>query len=135
MLKIGLDIHGVADEIPAFFGELTSLLVSTDNEVHIITGPSITPEFVEELKGMGLMWTHIFSIVDHHRSIGTPITYDAANHAWMEPYIWDKTKADYCLKHGIQLHFDDSEAYGYFFKTPYARFFSKNKRKHYVRRD
>ncbi len=135
MIKIGLDIHGVADEVPAFFAELTALLVSTDNEVHIITGPPLTDEFIKELKGLGLMWTHIFSIVDYHKSIGTEISYASNGHAWMDPYVWDKTKADYCHKHGIQLHFDDSDAYGYFFKTPYARFFSKNKRKYYSKKD
>ena len=61
------------------------------------------------------------------------MVWDANGHPFMNDYDWDKTKADYCLKHGIQLHIDDSDAYGYFFKTPYARFYSKNKRTHYVK--
>lgn len=132
MIKIGVDIHGVANESVEFFRELTGLLVRSGHEVHILTGPPL--EIARsEVESLGLKYTHIFSITDHHVSIGSDVTFDSKGHPFMDEYLWDKTKAEYCMKHDIQLHLDDSDAYGYFFKTPYARFYSKNKRSHYVK--
>lgn len=132
MLKIGLDIHGVADENIEFFRELATVLIAAGHEVHIITGPH-SPKAVVELDELKMPYTHLFSIADYHAAKGTKMTYGKAGNPFMEDYDWDRTKADYCLEHGIQLHLDDSDAYGYFFKTPYARYFSKNKRKHYLK--
>jgi len=134
MLKVGIDIHGVATDATGFFQELTKTLVEAGHEVHIITGPPA--ELARrEVEALGLSYTHLFSIVDHHIAAGTPITVDSRGHVFCEDYLWDRTKADYCLKNGIQLHLDDSDAYNYFFKTPYARFYSKTKRTHYVKAD
>jgi hypothetical protein len=133
-LKIGVDIHGVATDATDFFRELTHLLVSAGHEVHILTGPPLDKAKVE-VESLGLAYTHLFSIADHHKQAGTEMTWDAKGHPFMEDYVWDKTKADYCLEHNISLHLDDSDSYGYFFKTPYARFYSKDKRKHYVKAD
>jgi hypothetical protein len=112
--------------------ELATALVACGHEVHIISGPPL--DVIEkELKSLlfekNLQYTHVFSIVDHNIAIGSNVTYDENGHAWTDEYTWDKTKADYCLRENISLHIDDSDQYGYFFKTPYARFFSKNKRK------
>lgn len=132
MLKIGIDVHGVATDAGTFFAELTETLVRAGHEVHIITGP--TAEIARaEVDGLGLHYTHLFSITDYHKNAGSRITFDERGHPFMEDYEWDRTKGDYCLREGIQLHIDDSDAYGYFFKTPYARFYSKTKRKHYVK--
>lgn len=133
MIKIGLDLHGVIDENPAFFAALSKALVDAGHEVHILTGPRVNEDLVNQLKGFNISYTHLFSIVDYHLSKGTPITYDAKGRAFMDDYLWDKTKAEYCKEHDIELHLDDTEAYGYFFKTPFARFFSKNKRKYYIK--
>ena len=132
-MKLGLDIHGVADENKRFFAELTNLMVKNGHEVHVITGPRMTDKLEDELKEFGIAHTHLFSITDHHISIGTPITWDAKGNPFMEDYLWDKTKAEYCIAKGIDMHIDDSDAYNYFFKTPYARYYSKTKRTHYVR--
>lgn len=137
-MKIGLDIHGVIDENPSFFKAICAALVKDGHEVHIITGPSLN-NVRKELSSLGfdinIHFTHLFSIVDYHIVIGTKITYDEKGNAWMDKYLWDRTKGDYCLEHKIDMHLDDSDAYAYFFKTPFARFFSKNKRKHYVKGD
>lgn len=133
-LKIGVDIHGVATDATEFFQGLTHLLVSGGHEVHIITGPPSDKAKIE-VEALGLAYTHLFSIADYHKQAGTPMTWDSRGHPFMDDYNWDKTKADYCLREGIQLHMDDSDSYNYFFKTPYARFYSKNKRTHYVKED
>jgi acid phosphatase class B len=131
-LKIGVDIHGVADEMQDFFQVLTKTLVDAGHEVHIITGPPMGPRLKAEIERLGISFTHVFSITDHHLQKGTPVEWVGDN-PYMDEYLWDKTKGEYCKSAGIQLHLDDSDAYGYFFKTPYARVFSKNKRKHYVK--
>lgn len=134
-LRIGLDIHGVIQERQPFFKELCSMFVGNGHEVHIITGPTIE-KARRELYEMGfaqhMHFTHLFSITSHHESIGSTITYDNEGNPFMEEYLWDKTKAEYCIKNKIDLHLDDTDSYGYFFKTPFARFYSKNKRPHYI---
>lgn len=132
-LKIGVDIHGVATDAQEFFAVFTKTMVDAGHEVHIITGPRVTDKLKQELKDLNLSFTHVFSITDHHLALGTPIEFDAEGNPFMEDYLWDRTKADYCQQMGIHLHLDDSDAYNYFFKTPYARFYSKAKRTHYVK--
>jgi len=100
--------------------------------VHILTGPPAEIARAE-IAELGLHYTHLFSITDYHVGLGSAITFDGRGHPFMADYEWDRTKADYCLREGIQLHLDDSDAYNYFFKTPYARFYSKTKRTHYVK--
>jgi len=124
-IKIGIDIHGVIDTDPAFFKVLTELLVNNGHEVHIITGSKIERE-IPQLKKHGISYTHLFSITDHHIKNGTKISWDKKNNPHLDTYLWDKTKAQYCKEQNIDMHFDDSDTYNYFFKTPYARYFSKD---------
>lgn len=124
-IKIGLDLHGVIDARPEFFRELTKLFVDNGHEVHIITGSKIEHE-MEKIKSLNVSYTHLFSITDHHMDIGTNIVWDEKGNPHLDAYLWDKTKAEYCKEHGIDLHLDDSDTYGYFFKTPYTRFYSKD---------
>jgi hypothetical protein len=132
-LKIGLDVHGVCTDSAELFAALSKLFVDQGHEVHIITGPRVGPKLIEELKTLNITYTHIFSITDYHVEVGNDVKFDAKGNPFVEDYLWDRTKADYCLREGIHLHFDDSDAYNYFFKTPYARFYSKTKRTHYVK--
>jgi hypothetical protein len=126
LLKIGFDIHGVLDTNVQFFSELTQTLVKAGHEVHVLTGPKISQKIIDQLKDMGISYTHLFSITDYQESKGTDIVWDEHGNPHLDPYLWDKAKAEYCIQHGIQLHIDDSDSYGYFFKTPYARFYSKD---------
>jgi hypothetical protein len=132
MIKIGLDIHGVIDENPRFFSELTKSLIKSGHEVHIITGPSISIGIEEDLKKMDISYTNLFSIIDYHKAKGTPMSKDSMGRIFMDDYLWDRTKGDYCKKHEIDFHFDDSDAYLYFFKTMVGRVFSKNKRTYHI---
>lgn len=125
-LKIGFDIHGVIDSNTQFFAELTQTLVKAGHEVHVLTGPKITSKITDQLKEMGIHYTHLFSITDYQESKGVDITWDEHGNPHMHAYDWDKSKAEYCETNGIQLHLDDSDTYGYFFRTPYARFYSKD---------
>ena len=124
-IKIGIDIHGVIDTNLNFFKVLTKLLVDNGHEVHIITGAKIGNE-MPFLKKHKIFYTHLFSITDHHIKNGTKIVWDKKDKPHLDTYLWDKTKAEYCKKQKIDIHFDDSDIYKHFFKTPYARFYSKN---------
>ncbi|HEU5114982.1 MAG TPA: hypothetical protein VFT82_04430, partial [Candidatus Paceibacterota bacterium] len=124
-IKIGLDLHGVVDARPDFFRELARSLVDNGHEVHVITGGTKERE-MEKLKELDFPHTHFFSITDHHLGLGTPVEWDEKGNPHLDTYLWDKTKAEYCLENGIDLHIDDSDIYHYFFKTPYTRYYSKD---------
>ena len=119
-LKIGLDIHGVIDTKPEFFAAFSKTFVDAGHEVHILTGPHITPKLEEYLKGLGIAYTHIFSISDYHQAKGTEIHYDDKGDPHLDTWAWDSAKAEYAVEHQLDLHFDDSDQYKYWFKTPYA---------------
>lgn len=124
-IKIGIDIHGVIDSNPEFFSSLSKLLVDNGHEVHILTGSKLKLE-EDFLKEHNISFTHLYSITEHHENLGTPIKWDNAGDPHLDTYLWDKSKAEYCKEHGIDIHFDDSDTYGYFFKTAYARFYGKD---------
>lgn len=130
MIKIGLDIHGVVSSMPEFFAELTNVLVNSGNEVHILTGRTITPEFIEKINGYGIKYTHLFSIVDYHQKQNTPIHWADNDNPWIDDDTWNKTKAIYCKEHNIQLMLDDSLEYQKYFETPYALLLSSCLVKH-----
>jgi len=114
--KLGLDIHGVCDADPQTYANMADSIIKMGGEVHIISGQKDTPELREKIKNLKIPYTHFFSITTYHESIGTPIRYDEKNHPWMDAEMWDRTKADYCEREGIDMHIDDSPVYGKYFK-------------------
>jgi len=127
-MKIGVDIHGVANSQPEFFAELTYLFVNAGHEVHILTGPSLKPNSkygertLKEISDLNLTYTHLFSIVDYHEEIGTAIKYEDENNPWIDKQLWNNTKGIYCEKHNIDLMLDDTAVYADHFKTPFVNF-------------
>jgi len=118
--KLGLDIHGVIDCCPSLFSELSRRVLEKGGEVHIITGAHMTEVLKDKLKQQyRIEWTHLFSIADYHKEIGTKVWYDDKNTPWMETLTWDRTKGNYCLEHDIDLHIDDTERYRRYFLTPF----------------
>ncbi|SCY27081.1 NUDIX hydrolase [Desulfoluna spongiiphila] len=121
IIRLGIDVHGVADTFPDFFSRLSRELVAHGHEVHVITGTEHTRSLEHYLKDqLGLAWTHLFSVTTHHKKGGTEVTYIDGN-PYMDNRIWNRSKAEYCRRNGIQLHIDDSDVYGKYFSTPYAR--------------
>jgi len=118
--NIGFDIHGLIDSDPQLFSFLSKLLVESGCEVHILTGKHIEDGVLEELKKYKITYTHLFSIADYHKLRGEKVRYDDKNTPWIEKELWDRAKAEYCDKHNIRLHLDDSEVYGQHFKTSYG---------------
>lgn len=130
LVKIGIDLHGVLDTKPEFFRKLARFVVAAGGEVHIITGAHLNFNFHKALDAAGIVkdvhYTHTFSIADHHVSMGTFVTHDSHGDPHMPHADWNTTKANYCSRVGIDLHFDDSDIYHHYFTTPYARFYSKD---------
>lgn len=127
-IKIGLDFHGVIDALPKFFSFLTEAVIKNGGEIHIITGNSLTDEFIDSLKSMGIHWTHLFSILDYHREMKTPTRENHPTYGF--PMIndddWDKTKGEYCKNNNISFHIDDTTVYNEYFTTPFARLWTHN---------
>lgn len=119
-MKIGLDIHGVCDANPEFFVELSRIFVEAGHEVHILTGRRVSDGALEEVKELGLSYTHFMSISDYHKSIGTKMWEDENGNPWLDGEMWDRTKGDYCKKFGIDFCLDDTERYGQYFETPFG---------------
>ena len=127
-MKLGLDIHGVIDTNPKFYSELSKIVISLGHEVHIITGTVFTHEKINKLKSYGMHWSHLFSISDYHKSLGTPMTFTSPNNPWISHDLWDKTKSNYCKENNIDFHIDDTARYGEFFKTTFGLYDDDNKR-------
>lgn len=120
-MKLGLDFHGVITDNPEFFKMLADIVIASGGEVHIITG-SRYKTLMQEFLDLGLKdikCTDIFSVSDYHINNGEKVDLTDPNFPKMDEELWDKTKADYCRRKGIDLMIDDSPHYGEYFTTPY----------------
>lgn len=138
-MKFGLDVHGVIDTDIEFFSHLTRSLMLVDKdrsnsdlnwEIHIITGSNLTNgEIIQDLKECKILYTHMFSISDYLRKEGCQeLDGSTIDNPLFPEDEWNKAKANYCRKHAIDLHLDDSDRYAKYFTTPVARFYSKDKK-------
>lgn len=118
-MKIGIDIHGTADAFPEFFREISKLLVGASHEVHIVTGIAMDKAF-DDIDRLGLACTHVFSVVTHHQKIGSKIEYRDTG-PWMDDDLWNRSKAEYAKRVGLDIMIDDSDTYGALFDTPYMK--------------
>jgi hypothetical protein len=110
-LRIGLDFHGVIDDDPEYFSNLSTSTIRNGGEVHVLTGTKDSDGLRKRLEELGIAYTNVFSISSHHESIGTKVWEDDRG-PWMDADVWNRSKAEYCKEHGIQIHFDDSGEYG-----------------------
>ena len=120
-MKIGFDFHGILDKEPKFFSKVTRKLIDKGHEVHILTGQEDGYHLRRTLADLKINYTHLFSITSFHKKIGTKVTYDENGNPWMDTELWNKTKAEYCKTHNIDIHIDDSDTYGKYFETTYLK--------------
>lgn len=123
--KLGLDFHGVIDSSPNAFSKVTGALISAGHEVHILTGHLMTDVFIQKLNDFNVHWTSLFSIAEYHKENKTQMWYTGSDNPWMDTEIWNRSKAEYCERHSINLMIDDSDVYGQYFKTPYFKYTTK----------
>jgi len=110
MISVGLDIHGCIDLYPKYFECLSWNLINEGHEVHIITGQE-WKKAEPTVKKYHISYTHHFSIVDYHKSIGTKMWKDSKNTWWMDDTLWLKSKGDYIRRAKVDIHFDDGVRY------------------------
>lgn len=118
-MKIGLDYHGVITKYPKIIGRLASILfLAGGNEIHIITGHSLPPEFKDRLsKIFPMMIVHkIYSLTDELEARGFPFTINDKGGKMFDKEVWNKEKSIYCENNGIDIMIDDSPVYGQYFK-------------------
>lgn len=118
-MKIGIDIHGVGNKLPEFFSELSRLFIESGGEIHIMIGKMKSHGAIDEIENLGIKYTHFFSVADHHRELGTKMWYDKKGNPWVSNEDWDKTKAEYAKKHGLDVVIDDTHRYHKYFTTPF----------------
>ena len=125
-IKVGFDFHGVIDASPWCFSDLSRQIQEAGGEVHVLTGTKDTEELRKALTSYGIAYTHVFSILSYHESVGTK-TWQDERGTWMDKETWDKSKAEYCKRMGIQVHIDDSDTYGKYFdhETTYVYYNTK----------
>lgn len=120
-MKLGLDIHGVLDTNPKEFVSLAKRVRTEGGEVHIITGSSQNVDLVELLLSLDSgkkYWDYLVSIQDELLKKYKPTGINEHGRPYWPDELWDRFKGDYCAKHNIDLHYDDTERYIQYFTTP-----------------
>lgn len=114
-MKFGFDVHGVTDTHHEVYSAITTALIEAGHEVHVVTGDRRTEQLEERLRLLGIGWTHWFSIVDYHVELGKHEVRFEGDQPWMNAETWNRAKAEYCEREGIDLMIDDSPVYGSYF--------------------
>ena len=130
-MKFSLDLHGVIDALPEVFSFLSKAIVDAKGEVHVVTGSSWNLETEQKLKDLNITWTHHFSVYDYLIESGAPtvgevIFPDGTIQKKFEDGHWDQVKGEYCLKHNICLHIDDTLCYNDGFNSAFCRLWTHN---------
>jgi len=117
-VRVGLDIHGVIDEDPIFFSDLSQAVHERGGDIIVVTGREKCKELVEEIEGYRIVYTDILSITSYQKMLGTPVSYldDRKSQPVMAPDVWNPTKAALCASAGIHVMIDDSTLYEAFFR-------------------
>ena len=87
-------------------------------EIYIISGGH-AQDIQTYLNEFSIPYSSIWSIVDFYDHQGK-VTYFSDGSFHIETNLWNKAKADFCLKNKISMHIDDSSLYGQYFTTPFC---------------
>ena len=116
-MKIGLDLHGVVNDMPDAFKFITESIIKNGGEVHILTGSTTKKAYVElSLLGFeyGKHYTHIMGLPNYLSNKGCKVigfNKEFQNNEFSTE-DWNKAKAIYCSENKINLHLDDTIEYG-----------------------
>lgn len=131
-MKLGIDLHGVINDLPEVFRFVTESIIKNGGEIHIITG-SVTEVAYKELTELGykegVNYTHVVGLPNLLKQSGCEVIgkHPTLNNDTFSELDWNRAKAIYCKRKGIDLHLDDTLEYGDYFITPFARVWTKNK--------
>ena len=123
-LKIGLDYHGVINHNPLFFKNLTRLALQDNHQIIVLSGGH-KQDVINYLQTNNIGYSNIFSLLDYFQEKNLVTFYEDGSF-FVPNDLWNKAKADYCLKNRIDLHIDDSMLYGVYFQTPFCLYSPNN---------
>ena len=132
-LKIGIDYHGVITQNPAFFGELTSLALKENHQIVVLSGAK-AQDVEAYLLQNNISYSAVFSLLDYFQARELATFYEDGSF-FVPSVLWDRAKADYCLKNGVDLHIDDSMLYGTYFQTPFCLYSKKGERCTFIKKN
>ena len=117
-IKIGLDFHGVLATNPDYFANFCRQVIAKGWELHIISGGP-RKDISEYLALRKIPYTKLYTILEVCEKEGTVRFFEDGSF-YVKAEIWDKAKGEYCRKHKINLHIDDSASYEQYFSTPFC---------------
>ena len=119
-MKHAFDFHGVMQKYPKLFKPMMEDLVKGGNVVSILSGPP-REQIERELEGAGYIrgvhFNHILSVVDwlHYQLNYRDAKFDLQQKedgSWFtDPVTWWSSKSKICQEFGIEIMYDDQEAY------------------------
>ena len=118
--KIGLDFHGVISAEPEKFKIFCHEIRKKGIKVYVISGGPRN-DVEKYLQEQGIEYDVVWAILDLCEAKGTARFYDDGSF-FVPTEIWNKAKAEYCIKEDIKFHVDDSPLYGRYFVTPYCEY-------------
>lgn len=117
-MKIGIDLHGVADKYPAIVKPCLEAVRSLGVEVYFLSGPP-RDEVAKDLGKLGYVvnqhYDHIVSVVDWLHTQDIQMWKDHKNTWWCDEEDWWASKAAICKERGITIVVDDCEKFKPYF--------------------
>ncbi|MBQ2884313.1 MAG: hypothetical protein IJE43_11165 [Alphaproteobacteria bacterium] len=118
--KIGIDFHGVISSQPEVFEVFTKEIRKHGVEVFVISGGP-EKDIIKYMHRYHIEYDHVWGILDYYETQGQVAYFDDGSFQ-VPTELWNRAKAEYCAKEGIEFHIDDSNVYGKYFVTPYCKY-------------
>ena len=118
--KIGIDFHGVISSQPEVFEVFTKEIRKHGVEVFVISGGP-EKDIIKYMYRYHIEYDHVWGILDYYETQGQVAYFDDGSFQ-VPTELWNRAKAEYCAKEGIEFHIDDSNVYGKYFVTPYCKY-------------
>ncbi len=118
--KIGIDFHGVIDAQPELFAIFCREIRKRGISVYIISGGPKN-DVARCLAEYHVEYDGLWAIYDYYEVRGKVLRFEDGGFQ-VPTELWNKAKAEFCLREGIDFHIDDSPVYGKYFVTPYCRY-------------
>lgn len=118
--KIGIDFHGVIDAQPELFATFCREIRKRGILVYIISGGP-ERDVARCLEEHRIEYDGLWAIYDYYEAQGKVIQFDDGGFQ-VPTELWNKAKAEFCIREGIDFHIDDSSVYGQYFVTPYCHY-------------
>jgi len=124
-MRIGIDLHGVADSFPEVLMPLMEAMMDCGMDIIVISGPP-ADEVKNALTELGYIqamhYDNIASVVDFLKESGAKMWQDHKGEWWTDDETWWASKAKMCKELGVDMMVDDSHRYMPYFEGGHTRF-------------